>query len=219
MRNRIQTLGAFAVVLTIVLTAGSHVSKAGSSFEFLFEKDRVSNDRQFFLHMAVGDSGFSRAAIEPVLPRVRRIDDDLPVMLFLANNSKASLELIVNMRSRNLSWSTICRRINVPHEVLFVGIDQDPGPPYGEAWGHWRNRRNTVVLSDREFAGLVHVQMAHRFVGGSCYEIARGAGRGEPEVVYVARKKGRHDKWHGHERENEQGHGKGKTSHGHGKRG
>jgi hypothetical protein len=188
-----------------------HDSKAGTSFEFLFEKDRVNDDRQFFLHMAVTDSGFRRAAIEPVLPRIH-VDEDLTVVLFLARESRTPLDVIVRLRSRGLSWSTISRRIRLPHDVLFVGIDQDPGPPYGAAWGRWKQRHGgTLVLSDRDFTGLVQIQMAHRITGGSCYDIARGWGRGEPAAVYVSKNKG----WRKHDGLDDEmhGHGKGKRPH------
>lgn len=166
-------------------------ARASASFEFLFSSGSVADDDQFLLHLAVGNSGYPRHVIEPVLPRMRHVEEDLPVALFLAVESGRSLAFIVDLRSQGLSWSVIFSRVGVPCDPLFVGIDRDPGPPYGKAWGHWKKNPRAVTLSDREIVGLVSVQTGRRVAGLSAYDLARGQGSGKSVAVIVADKKGR----------------------------
>ena len=173
------------------LVAGAAPAAAGPSFEFLFNPNRVSNDHQLFLNLAVSNSGYDRAVLEPVLPRIQYVEADLPVVLFVARQSRQPLDGIVNLRSRGLGWSGIFNQLHVAPDVLFVGIDRDPGPPYGKAWGHWKQNRSKVLLSDDEVRGLVEVQMGSRWAGASPYELARARGQGKSVVTYVADKHGR----------------------------
>ena len=64
-------------------------------------------------------------------------------------------------------------------------IDRDPGPPYGAAWGNWRRRPRAVVLSDSDISGLVQIQVGHRVIGSSPYDLAYGCGHGRPVPDFV----------------------------------
>ena len=210
-------------ILGLILCAAPLPASAGTSFDFLFSMDRVSNDRQMFLNVAVSNYGYDRVALEPVLPRMQYVDADLPVVLFLAHECGRPPGYIVDLRAQGLSWSVVFNRVGVRPDVLFYGIDQDPGPPYGRAWGYWRKNPRGVRLSDSDISGLVQVQIGARTARMAPYEVARGRGRGTPIEVMVAEKRGRpyHDHGRGgHDgdrdddrrgRENSHGHG-----HGHG---
>ena len=91
--------------------------------------DKVVNGSQLFLNLAVGDSGFGRSVIEPVLPRLSHYENDLPVALFVAQNSGRSFEHVVDLRSRGMAWSAVFNDCGVPYDRLYAGIDRDPGPP------------------------------------------------------------------------------------------
>ena len=188
MKNPTGTLGLLLLGCLFLIT---HPAKADTSFEFLFSSSSVTNDNQFLLHLAVGNYGYPRHVIEPVLPRLRSVEEDLPVVLFLAAASGRSVEFIVALRSESLAWSAIFTRVGVPYELLFVGIDRDPGPPYGKAWGHWKKNPKKVAFSDEEIVGLVAVQTGHRLTGLSPFEIAQARGRDKSVALIVADKKGR----------------------------
>ena len=206
-----------ACVAVIGLGAALHPAEARGSFDYLFDMHSVSNDHEMFLNLTVSNAGLSRPEIEPMLPRLPSVEADLPVVLFLAHQSGRPVEGIVDLRSRGMSWSMICRRVSVPPAVLFAGIDRDPGPPYGAAWGSWRRRPRAVVLSDADSAGLVQIQVGHRVVGTSPYELARGCGQGRPVPIYVAEHRGRpYGDEHGHGKHKEkwkEEHGKHKHGH------
>lgn len=168
-------------------------ARAGSSFEFLFSTSSVTNDSQFLLHLAVGDSRVPRTVIEPVLPRLHSIEDDLPVVLFLARTSGRSIEFIVDLRRQSLGWAVIFERVGVSCDTLFEGFERDPGPPYGKAWGHWKKNPGKLALSDDDIVGLVRVQTAHRVTGLSALEIVHAQGQKKSVATVVAEKKGRPD--------------------------
>ena len=190
MLNR-RAVGMAGAILALSLCAAPNPTRAGSSFEFLFSADRVSDDRQFFLNVAVSNSGYSRAMVEPILPRLRYVEADLPVVLFLGQRCGRPPVEIVDLRARGLSWSVIFGRVGVPYEALFQGVYRDPGPPYGNAWGHWKRSPRTVRLTDDEVCGLVQVQIGARAARMTPYEMARVRGRGTSVAVVVAEKRGR----------------------------
>jgi hypothetical protein len=184
---------ASAILLGMILLVPR--AQADTSFEFLFSSSSVRDDDEYFLHLAVGSYDYPRTVIEPCLPRLRAVEADLPVVLFLASHSGRSVDFIVDLRDDGLAWGVIFSRCGVSYDVLFADIRRDPGPPYGKAWGHWRNNPRELRLSDTEIVGLVQVQTARRVTNTSAFEIARARGDGRPVAAFVADKKGRpHEK-------------------------
>ncbi len=190
MRRSMTVLAALALVAGLAAADGGAL--AATKYEFLFSANHVNDDQQLFLNLAVSSYGYDRGKIGPVLPRLRKVEDDLPVVLFLARKSGRSIDSIVDLRARGHSWSVIFGKVNVPFDILFVGIDRDPGPPYGKAWGHWKKRsKKGITLAERDIRGLVQIQMGSRWAGLSPYEMARAHGKGKSTYTLVADKKGR----------------------------
>jgi hypothetical protein len=185
--DRLARLG-FVIIL---LAAAATPAAAATSFDFLFSMDRVHNDNQYFLNLAVSNFGYQRPALEPLLPRVRYVEADLPVLFFLQHSSGWPLPALVDLRAQGASWSVIFTRVGVPLDVLFVGIPDDPGPPYGNAWGYWRKNPRGARLRDRDVCDLVQVQLASRWIGAPAYEVVRGYPRGVTAPIFVADRKGR----------------------------
>jgi hypothetical protein len=182
---------AVAALAACLIGLAAGTPAAAADFDFLFSVSHVGNDDQYFLNFTVGSLGYPRAAIEPVLPRLRYVEADLPVVLFLARQSGRPPRAIVDLRAQGLSWSVIIGRVGLAPDILFAGIGRDPGPPYGKAWGHWKKRGRAVVLSDGDVAGLVQVQIAARYGGLPAFDLARGRGQGRPVAAALAEKKGR----------------------------
>jgi hypothetical protein len=209
----------FAFLFAAVLAATGSPASAGS-FDFLFSLNHVHNDTQYFLNLAVSNSGFPQPVIEPLLPRVRYVETDLPVLLYLQHASGWPLPQLVDLRARGASWSVIFTHVGVPQAVLFEGIPDDPGPPYGHAWGYWKKNPRGARLQDRDVCELVRIQMASQWVGIRQADLARGYAQGITAPVYVADKKGR--PWPGAVHGNEPGENHGHSAahaggHGHGK--
>ncbi len=178
-----------AIAATLLATATPAI--AGTSFDFLFNVSAVSSDHQYFLNLSVDNYGYTRADLDPVLPRLRSVDADLPVVMFLAHESGEPISVIVGLRAQGLSWSVVFGRLRVTQGVLFVGIDRDPGPPYGKAWGHWKRSPKSVRLSDNDVVVPVQIQVGSRWARMSPYEMAKARGQGKKVAVLVNDKKGR----------------------------
>ena len=141
-------------------------------------------------------------------------EDDFPVIAFLSYHSHRSPSFILNLRREGYGWADIFFQLNVQPSVLFVGIDRDPGPPYGKAWGYWKKHyrpgtRMRYRISDRDVVGLVKVQTASRHFGASPFAVidAQRSGR-RPEVFTANRwkqKNGRQTWANPASRENGQG--------------
>ena len=186
--NASSSLSTMFLVTCFMAGSGSALA---DTYDYLFDKDAVRNDHEMFLNLAVSDYGYDRATLGPLLPKIEHMESDLPVVLFVARESGRPLEAIVNQRALGLSWSSILKRHNVPTDVLFAGIDRDPGPPYGRAWGYWKRHPSTTALSDSDVRGLVQVRLGSRWARVTPYQLARGQGRGESIVSVVADRKGR----------------------------
>ena len=185
-------LRLFAVVFVSVsaVVAAARPATAGS-FDFLFGMDQVHNDTQYFLNLAVSNYGYQRPVLEPLLPRVRYVESDLPVLLYLQQASGWPLANLVELRAQGSSWSVIFTRVGVPQAVLFEGIPEDPGPPYGNAWGYWKKNPRGARLRDHDVCDLVRIQMASQWVGIRQGDLARGYSKGITAPIYVADRKGR----------------------------
>jgi len=176
--------------LALLLPALAPAARGGG-FDFLWSVNLAADDRQLFLHLAVGDAGVDRKLLEPQLPRIRKLETELPAILLLARESRRPLAEIVDLRAGGLSWPAIFGKLGVSFDVLFGGIDRDPGPPYGNAWGYWKKHPRELRLSDAEIGGLVEIQIGQRASGLSAFDLARARGRGRSVVGLVADKKGR----------------------------
>jgi hypothetical protein len=119
---------------------------------------------------------------------------DFPVIAFLAYHSHRSPSFILNLRKEGYGWADIFFQLHVQPSVLFVGIDHDPGPPYGNAWGYWKKHyrpgtRQLYRISDRDIVGLVKVQTASRHFGASPFAVIDAQRNGRRPEAYTA------DRW------------------------
>jgi len=152
--------------------------------------------------------------------------DDYPVVLLLARASRRPPQEILKMRLDYLPWSDIMVRLRVSPGILFAGLDHDPGPPYGKAWGRWKKhpRGEEVEIRDRDVVELAKLQVAAGYHHLSPYSIVRERERGVTVEEYVAqRNRGRYSrgasgKGGAHDKGSEKSRGKGQgkpEGHGH----
>lgn len=144
---------------------------------------KISDDARFFLNVTNRYYGSSQQAVG-VLARCGDPADDFPVVMFMAQASGRRADAILAMRAKSIAWSDVMVRLQVPSDRLFAGLDRDPGPPYGHAWGHWKKIRGRgekpaqIVLDDRTVQDLVRLQ------------IASGALRVNPYTIVSERQQG-----------------------------
>jgi len=205
-----------ALALGFVLLAGAAPAQAGFDVDF-GASVQVGDDTD--LYFAISSRYFDRDRAEVKHWGARYDDPDhLAVSLFISKHSGASLESIYRMRRKGYYWWDISARVGMPMDVWFVPVKHDPGPPYGNAYGHWKKHRGNpelVRLSDPDICNLVAVRMLHDYYSVPV-EVAmdmRSSGRHLPVLMSDEYGK-RHGKSsspgnskHGHPGK---GHGKGK---------
>ncbi len=94
--------------------------------------------------------------------------DDLAVALFIARHARRDLAAIYALRQRGLAWWEIGIRFGVPVDVWFVPVAGRPGPPFGRAYGYWKQHGKhpqLFRLSDEECRHLVAVRVVHEYYG------------------------------------------------------
>jgi len=156
---------------------------AGDAFFDLTLGLKIGDDARFFLNLTNQHYAPSSQAAVAVVKRCPRPADDYPVIMLLASASRKPADAILAMRLRGLSWSDILFDLRVSPQVLFLGLDRDPGPPYGNAWGHWRHhksqpKKGRFALPDAQVADLVKLQIASSYYRVSPYTIVSQRQRG-----------------------------------------
>jgi hypothetical protein len=131
---------------------------------------QLGDDSELFLSISARYFDHDRAAIDRVAVRYRN-PDDLAVALYLGKRANVKAERIHRMRRDGLDWWQISVQLGLPSDIWFVRVDRDPGPPYGKAYGHWKNhqrdKHRAFALSDAEARDLVAVRMLHEYYGVS----------------------------------------------------
>ena len=187
------------LALIILTPLGVPTSHAGLDID-LGASVRIGDDSDLFLSVSARYFNADRGSIDRVATRYRN-SDDLAVALFVARRSGKSADHIYGLRQGGLSWWDISVRLGLPMDVWFVPVARDPGPPYGKAYGHWKNhkrdKRHAVALSDAELRNLVAVRMLHEYYGVSVAVAMDWRSSGRDLRVLVSNE---YNKRHGHKR-------------------
>ena len=151
-----------------------------------------------------------------VFIRERHIpDDEIPVVCFIAHRAHVEPAAIVDLRMQGQSWMDISLHYGLGPDVYYVPVKQVSGPPYGKAYGYYKNhpRREwrKIRLSDDEIVNFVNLRFMTEHYGYDAPAVMRARGEGKSFVVIQDEGHG----WkHGHD-EGDEDHGRGK-GHGHG---
>ena len=139
--------------------------------------------------------------------------DDLTVFFWITENSRKSADFVFALRRQGLTWFEIGTRCGIPVERWYVQYPtEDPGPPYGKAYGYWRKHEKDpdyrVKLNDRQTRDLVAVKMCHEYYRVPV-ETAMDWRRGGEDVQRIMTRQYK-------ERHGEGAHGEGDDDRGHG---
>ena len=204
-----------AVVILTVLTAlaGSSIRAAQVDLGISVADGRL---RSFYI--AVGDH--YRVAPRVVVDyrtRYRLIDEELPLVFFLAARAHVSPQAVIELRLGRLSWLDVALRLRLSPDIFFLSLGTERiGPPYGNAYGYyWKRGRagdwRGLALTDREVIDLVNLRFMseyhglgpdaivamrgrHRSFIAVHDEIGRGKDKGGPEKAPKAAPRGKSKK-------------------------
>lgn len=118
-----------------------------------------------------------------VVIRERRIPDyELPVVFFLAQRARVSPGTIVDLRLGGKRWIDIAVRYGLSPEMFYVPLAIEPGPPYGKAYGHYKNKKHdqwrAIVLDDDDIVNFVNLRFLSEYHHRPAEEIVRLRGGG-----------------------------------------
>ena len=212
--------GLAAALVAVAAVAAAPAARAAT--DLFYDASlalKISDDARFFLNVTNRYYGSQQQTV-PVLNRCPNPDVDFPVVMFLAQISGKRADVVLSLRRKNISWSEVMVRLQVPPDRLFAGLDRDPGPPYGHAWGHYKDHRGDARdrfdADDRTVQDLVRLQIASGALRVSPYTIVSERQRGmtvdrfvvihsQPSGVVEAKSHGPRERGQGH---NGQGHKK-----------
>ncbi len=156
---------------------------------------------------------------EVVVIRGRHIpDEEIPVVFFISQRAHVEPALIMNMRTRGQSWMDISLHFGLGSEVYYVPAREVSGPPYGKAYGYYKNKpRNkwkAIRLSDGDIVNFVNLRFVTEHYGYDPPAVMRMRGEGKSFVVIndevKTRSHGRGKDYKGEGKGRGQGKGKGK---------
>ncbi|UCC81243.1 MAG: hypothetical protein JSW64_07775 [Candidatus Zixiibacteriota bacterium] len=113
-------------------------------------------------HLSIGAHyGVKEREIEKV--RARSLpDDEMAVVFFLSSRTGISPIVLVDLRLGGMTWMEITFRYGLTAELYYVKFASDPGPPYGNAWGHYkktpRKKWGKIRLADDDIVNLVNLR-------------------------------------------------------------
>ncbi len=195
-RPRAASTAGLLAALCLVLCASVVPARAALFYDVTLDLG-LHDDARVFLNVTNDYFTPPPAVAVELVKRCPVPQDDYPVVLLLARASKRPAEEILRLRLDYMSWSDIMFRLNVSPAVLFAGIDRDPGPPYGKAWGTWRKRPRgeRLAIRDRDVIELAKIQVAAGYHRVSPYTIITEHNKGVTVEHYVAQKnRGRYTK-------------------------
>ena len=146
----------------------------------------VADGRLRSFYVAVGDHyRVAPRVVVDLRDRYGLRDEELPLVLFLAARAHVAPRAVIDLRLGRMSWLDIALRLRLSPEIFFLPVAVERiGPPYGKAYGYYRNHGRAgdwgrLVLSDREVVDLVNLRFMSEYHGL------------EPEAVIALRGGGR----------------------------
>ena len=132
----------------------------------------VADVRLRSFYLAVGDHyRVAPRAVVDLRSRHRLLDEELPVVYFLAARAHVGPQAVINLRLGKRSWFDIAVHLGLSPEIFFVPVHMEKiGPPYGNAYGYYRKHGHAgdwrkIVLADREVIDLVNLRFMSEYHG------------------------------------------------------
>ena len=120
---------------------------------------------------------------EVIVIRERKIpDDEIPVVLLIAERARVKPAAVIELRLAGKSWMDIAFHFKLTAEIFYVELKRTPGPPYGKAYGYYRNTPRKewgkIVLADADVVNLVNLKFVSEHYGHSPDEVIKLRAKG-----------------------------------------
>lgn len=138
------------------------------------------------IELGIGATASFKVALEVAAPKVditpliqvhRVPEPDMEVILFLGRHTSLSYLDLWNARVKLGSWQLVMDKYRISPVVIFPPFETDCGPPYGNAWGYWKNKGkggnawgvdkkgNPLKWKDDDILSCVRVQHTCAYTG------------------------------------------------------
>ncbi len=169
---------ALSVLMLLMFWPGSDGARADVNVGLSVDDDGIKG-----FYLAIGEH-YTVPEREIVYVRKKCIpDDELPVVFYLAGRSGVSSKRIIELRLSGKSWMEITLYLGFNAGIFHVPFNGNPGPPYGKAYGHFKNKPKKkwkeIHLIDVDIVNLVNLRFMSNYYGCS------------PEYVVKMRKQGK----------------------------
>lgn len=146
----------------------------------------VNGDMRGF-YFALGDY-YRVPEREVMFIRERHIPDyDIPVVLFISQRARVAPGVIMDLRLSGRSWMDITLHFGLGPDIYYIPVKAVSGPPYGRAYGHYKNRHrkdwHKIRLVDSEVVDLVNLRFMSEHYGHPPEEVMRMRSGGKSFVV------------------------------------
>lgn len=169
---------SFAFVL--LLSAGT--TQAEVSVGLSVDKDGLKS-----FHLAIGEHYVTYDKEIEAVRKQNISDEELPLVFFFAKHTGVGKNEIIRLRLKGKSWMDICLQFGYTAELFYVPVKSNPGPPYGKAYGHFKNKNkkkwNEIRLSDAEIIDFVNLKFMSEYYGYSPDEIIKMRAKGKSFIV------------------------------------
>lgn len=172
-------------------------SKPTTPYRFLEDRTQAGNDPQRVLNTVVQHYGMTRERLEPIVKSMSRVETELPIVLFMADEAGKPIESILALRkTQHLDWIEVMRKSGIKLNVLFEDVSGSFPEPYRASWTEWRMKYRPE-LTDDQIRELVFLQLAHKVTGRPVAELVKtptlpmevlAAGKPSPNPEAEARK-------------------------------
>lgn len=141
-------------------------------------------------YLAIGEH-YKVAEKEVVVVKKRRVpDEELPVVFFLAVRTGVAPKMIIDLRLKGMSWMDVTLHFGLNAEIFYVPVKVKPGPPYGKAYGHFKNKPKKkwgeIRLVDADIVNFVNLKFISERYGYSPDEVIKMRQKGKNFVVINA---------------------------------
>ena len=147
--------GLIPAMIVFAMITGSVVADVNVGVSI--DKDGIKG-----FHLAIGEH-YQVAEKEVVRIRQKSVpDEDLSVVFHIAEHAGVPHAKVIDLRLKGMSWMDITHHFGLTAEIFYVSIKRKPGPPYGKAWGHFKNGKNkgwkNIRLADPDIVNYVNMK-------------------------------------------------------------
>ncbi len=184
----------------------SHIVAIASVLLLSASLPAMAHDRSLdekILPFYYGVSNYYQVPKDEVLAVHSRLaPEEVPVAFHIAARANVSPIEVAEARAAGHGWVEVGQRYGVGPAAFHVPMERAPGPPYGNAWGYYRNKPqhewDTIRLTDREVVDLVNLRFLSEHYGLDRHDIVhrRSLGHGHDRIATDVSKRAfrRHDR-------------------------